>query len=307
MNNKRIKTEEILTLLTNCGRAAELIGEPMAIEGFCSLKQLRSHCITWAKDPQNYQFSVPEGVDHLLIVSPCRWEPPLKHYSLLVCENPKAVFFSILGEIWGQHPAPCIEPTAVIDDSAVIGKDVYIGHHCYIGPNVTVGNSTVIKHNVSIASPATIGEKCLIHSGAVIGTDGFGFFYREDGTPGKVIHFGGVTIGNDVEIGANACIDRGTIDNTVICDHVKIDNLVHVAHNTIIHSGAMVIANSIVCGSAEIGHNARISPGAIVKEAHRVGDGAFVGLGSVVLKDVPEKAVVVGAPARVIRERRPGE
>ncbi|MFG6376999.1 MAG: hypothetical protein K1W19_01530 [Lachnospiraceae bacterium] len=115
-------------------------------------------------------------------------------------------------------------------------------------------------------------------------------------------HFGGVIIGDNVEIGANACIDRGTIDYTYIGNNVKIDNLVHVAHNVQIQQNSMLVAGAIICGSADLKKGSYIAPGGIVKNQKKVGEGAFVGMGAVVMQDVPEYTVVAGIQARGIRK-----
>lgn len=131
---------------------------------------------------------------------------------------------------WPQEHKNGIASTAVIE-SKYIGKNVSIGHHCYIGPGVRIGEGVVIENNVSIKNNVAIGGNCLIHLSVCIGTDGFGFYMDEKWQPHKVDHYGGVTIGCDVEIGANTCIDRGTLDNTIIGNRVKIDNLCHISHN----------------------------------------------------------------------------
>lgn len=173
--------------------------------------------------------------------------------------------------------------------------------------NVKIGANTVIENNVSISNNVIIGAECMIHSGAVIGADGFGFAFDADGLPVKVEHFGGVIIGNRVEIGANTCIDRGTIDNTIIHSDVKIDNLVHIAHNVVLLKGAVVVAGAVICGSAQLGENSYVAPGGIVRNQLLVGDHAFVGLGAVVTKPVSEYSVVAGVPAKEIRKVKQGD
>ena len=141
----------------------------------------------------------------------------------------------------------------------------------------------------------------------MIGADGFGFAFSDNGLPIKVEHFGGVIIGDRVEIGANTCIDRGTIDNTVIHDDVKIDNLVHIAHNVVLLRGAVVVAGAIICGSARMGEDSYVAPGGIVKNQLQVGNNALVGLGAVVTKPVDDGSVVAGIPAKEIRKVKPGD
>lgn len=147
-----------------------------------------------------------------------------------------------------------------------------------------------------------IGCNTIIHSGVVIGTDGFGYFDNEDGLHEKVEHFGGVSIGDNVEIGANTCIDRGTLDDTYIGNNVKIDNLCHIAHNVTIEENSMVIALSMLGGSSTLKKNVYIAPGVMVMNQVTIGERSLAGMGAVVIKDVQNNKVVIGVPAKELRE-----
>ena len=156
-------------------------------------------------------------------------------------------------------------------------------------------NGTVVLGNVKL------GNNIMIGMGCVIGNHGFGFERREDGTLVRFPHFGGVIIEDDVEIGSNVCIDRGTFGNTVIGKGTKIDNLVHVAHNVQIGKNCLIVAHAMIAGGVKIGDNCWISS-SYIRDGCGVGTGAFVGLGSVVVKDVPPNDVVAGVPARSIKK-----
>ncbi|MGL1833760.1 UDP-3-O-(3-hydroxymyristoyl)glucosamine N-acyltransferase [Rhodocyclaceae bacterium SMB388] len=142
---------------------------------------------------------------------------------------------------------------AVIDVGVQLGEDVIIGAGCYVGAGVSIGAGTRLHSRVSVYDHCVIGRNCLIHSGAVIGSDGFGFAREPDGNWVKIPQIGRVLIGDDVEIGANTTIDRGALDDTVIRDGAKIDNLVQIAHN--VHIGEMTaIAGCVgIAGSTHIG------------------------------------------------------
>jgi len=185
-----------------------------------------------------------------------------------------------------------------------IGKDVSIGENSFIGEDVCIGNQTIIENNVCIYHKVHIGENCIIHSGAVIGADGFGYYINSIGVPEKVKHYGGVYVGDKVEIGANACIDRGTIDDTLIGSNTKIDNLVHIAHNVQIEENVMVVAGAVICGSSVLKQGSYVAPGGIVKNQITVADGAFIGMGAVVTKSTQENMVMTGMPAKPLREVR---
>jgi UDP-3-O-[3-hydroxymyristoyl] glucosamine N-acyltransferase len=125
----------------------------------------------------------------------------------------------------------------------------------------------------------------------------------EDGTPVKFIHLGGVVIGDNVEIGSCTCIAKGTLSNTIIEDDVKIDNLVHVAHNCIIRKGAFIIASSVLCGGVDVGENTWVAPNATVTQKAHLGKNSLVGLGAVVTKNVDPDCIVAGNPAKVLRKK----
>ena len=209
--------------------------------------------------------------------------------------NPRLDFARLLarldsevGFLWSEMP-PQIHP------SARIGKNVVIAN------GVTVGADTVIGHNVVIGREVAIGERCNIKSCAVIGEEGFGFERDENGMAVRLPHIGTVVIGNDVEVGSLTTICRGTLDNTVICDGVKIDDHVHIAHNIQIDQHAFIIACAEISGGVKIGKRAWIAPGASVLNQLSVGDDAVVGLGAVVVKNVESGVTVVGNPARPLR------
>jgi UDP-3-O-[3-hydroxymyristoyl] glucosamine N-acyltransferase len=175
-------------------------------------------------------------------------------------------------------------PGAYAHETAVIGKNCVLGAHVWIGIGVVVG------------------EGCVIQPGAKIGQDGFGYERDEDGRWVPKEHEFTVRLGNDVHIGANTCIDRGSWRDTHIMQGARIDNLVHIAHNVVVCSDAMIVAGAEVSGSVTVGADAWIGPNACIMQRVVVGPGALIGMGSVVLKDVRAHTTVAGNPARVINE-----
>ena len=168
----------------------------------------------------------------------------------------------------------------------------------FIGKNVLIGKDTKIYANVTIYNDVQIGENCIINSGTVIGAEGFGYEKDEHENWIKIAHLAKVVIGNNVDIGANTCIDRGTFDDTVIEDGVKIDNLVHIAHNVKICENSMIIALAMIAGSCVIGKNTWIAPCSVVRDRISIGEESIVGLGAVVVKDVKKNTIVAGFPAK---------
>lgn len=163
-----------------------------------------------------------------------------------------------------------------------------------------VGIGTLIHPSAVIGPNVTIGAGCIIKPGAVIGMDGFGYERDQEGRWVLKAHEFGVVIEDDVHIGANTCIDRGSWRDTRIMNGVRIDNLVHVAHNVMLGPHCVVVAQAELSGSVTVGMGAWIGPKACVKQRVSVGRMALVGMGAVVLEDVAAHTTVVGNPARVI-------
>lgn len=300
--NLSVSVKEILSFLQTTKYAIQFEGDKnLVIEGFCSCNIPKSKNISWVKDiTENCLESFLEKEDCLIVAKKgCLIDK--KSFSYIITGEPKAVFFSILDYFWGDKKTTQLAATAIIKTKK-IAQNVSIGEHCFIDEDVSIGEGTIIDTNVTILHHVEIGKNCIIHAGTVIGVDGYGYFVNENGNPEKVKHFGGVVIGDNVEIGANACIDRGTIDYTYIGNNVKIDNLVHIAHNVQIQENSMLTAGVIICGSAGLEKGSYIAPGGIVKNQKIVGEGAFVGMGAVVMQDVPEHTVVAGIQARGIRK-----
>jgi UDP-3-O-[3-hydroxymyristoyl] glucosamine N-acyltransferase len=147
-----------------------------------------------------------------------------------------------------------------------------------------------------------IGENCEICKTAVLGNDGFGFEPDENGDLVFFPHFGDVKVGNNVRIGSHTCVDRGNLNDTIICDNVKIDNLVHIAHNVKIEKNTLVVAGSVICGSVNIGENCFIGANSTIREHLTIGNNVIVGMGSVVTKNIPDGEIWAGNPAKFLKK-----
>lgn len=215
---------------------------------------------------------------------------------VVACHDPRVALAELVaryfppGDTWSGGAAAEVHATAILAPGVVLGCDVTIGAHSRIGPN------TVLAH-------VTIGEGVEIGANCSVGLPGFGYVRREDGSWLRFPHAGRVLIGDDVSIGSNSCIDRGSLSDTIIRKGAKVDNLVHVAHNVEIGEQAIVIAQSMLGGSAVIGANAWLSPAVSVLNKLTIGENSLVGMGSVVIKDVAPRSVVVGNPAKFLRFR----
>lgn len=300
-----ISVEDIMRYLDKVNLEYKIAGNSkLMINRYSSLKNIENGSITWIKEIEKFNYTDLKGCSDLIIVSCEAIEIEINKDNIcfIICRNPKEVFFTILEEFFKQKEYRGFISGSSVVETKDIGNDAYIGHNCYIGKEVIIEDDVVIKNNVTIEGKVKIGRNTIIHSGVVIGTDGYGYFQNSEGKNMKVPHYGGVIIGRDVEIGANTCIDRGTLDDTVIGDNVKIDNICHIAHNVIIEENCSVIAISMLGGSVVLEKNSYIAPGAIIRNQIVVGENSLVGLGAVVTKDVESNKVVAGIPAKVIKE-----
>ncbi len=240
--------------------------------------------------------------------------PP--HITALVHKNPYFAYSLIVNTFYKAkdfefennniHSSAKIGEGSKIAPNAYIGKNVVIGKNCFVGPNASImdncilGDNCVVNANVVI-SFAIIGNGCIFLNGAKIGQDGFGFAHNA-GVNHKILQLGIVEIGNDVEIGANSCVDRGAIENTIIHDGVKIDNLVQVAHNVVIGKGTVMAGCSAVAGSTVVGNYVQIGGNSSVNGHIKVGDGARIAGMSGVMRDVEPMQILAGIPAQPIRD-----
>lgn len=224
--------------------------------------------------------------------------------TVVAVENPRLAFAQTLSRFFVPENPAAVSAEAVIDPAAQISANVSIGPGSNIGPDVIIGADTTIGANVVIAGNVTIGNRCTIKSNSTIGEAGFGFVRKPDGTSVPFPHIGRVEIGDFVEVGANCTVVRAALDATVLEAHVKTDDHVHIAHNCHVGSGTFIAAGAVLSGSVQIGRNAWISPNATIIDYGKVGDDAFVGIGSVVTKPVAAKARVFGVPAKPIGSRR---
>ena len=222
-------------------------------------------------------------------------------------------------------PAPVfdtnIHPTAVIHDTAKIGEGCKIGANCYIGKNVELGNNVVLYPNVCVFDETTIGnnttvwsgtvirERCIIgshcifHTNVSIGADGFGYRPSDDGRGlVKIPQIGNVIIGHYVEIGANSCVDRAKFSATIVGDGCKIDNLVQIAHNSVMGRSCIMAGHSGLAGSVTLGDGVIIGGSASIKDHTTLHSGVTVGAGSGVVGDVQAGKTVLGYPAQDARD-----
>lgn len=213
----------------------------------------------------------------------------------------------------GSHPLACVHESASVGEGvriaagAVIGAGAELGAGCVIeagtvvGEGVRLGAGCRLYPNVTLYPGTVLGQRVVVHAGSVIGADGFGYAASRRGAV-KVHHVGGVVLGDDVEIGANTCLDRGTLLDTVVGARTKIDNHCQIGHNVVIGSDTLIAGMTGIAGSASIGSGVILGGYVAVSDHVSIGDGARVAGRSGVTKDVPPGATWAGFPARPHRE-----
>lgn len=292
-----------------------------AIAGIGSVESAGPGEITWVAQDALLK-KLPACKAGAVLIRPA-WakDVPAGSVAILV-DRPSVAIVTVLG-MFEEKPAvaPGVHPTAVVDPTAVLGASVSVGPHVTIGPGVQIADRTVLHAgvflgqgvqigtdcviwpNVVIRERCVIGSRVIIHPNATIGADGFGYEFL-DGRHVKVPQIGNVVIGHDVEIGANACIDRAKFGSTRIGPGAKIDNLVQIAHNVELGPGVILVAQVGIAGSAKIGAFSVLGGQTGVADHCRIGNQVTVASASAVTGEVPDKTQVAGIFAFDAREWR---
>ena len=265
-----------------------LVGDPQRlIQKLSPLDTAQADTLSFLSNPK-YQSQLATTQAGCVIVSPAVAEVTDTCSALIVADNPYH-YFARLTQLWRQHlpkdDAPLVHPSAVIHPSASVHATARIGPLCVVERGAHIGANTWLKSGITVGEDCHIGERCIIHAGVVIGADGFGFAMFE-GRWEKIEQLGAVRIGNNVEIGANTCIDRGALDDTVLEDGVKLDNLVQIGHNVHVGANTAMAGCAGVAGSARIGANCTVGGGAVVLGHLQLADGVHISAASVVMRSI---------------------
>ncbi len=284
----------------------ELAGNPdHVIERLSTLDAATSGDLSFLSHPK-YASRLAESRAGCVLVAVSARDAAVARGSCIVVDDPYYAF-ALVTQLWKRNhqpaAAPQIHPSAVIDPSASIadgvsigafvcvgpqatlGVGATIGAHCVIGRQAVIGDFTSLGPRVTVSDGCHVGQRCIVHAGAVIGADGFGFAPHE-GRWIKIEQLGAVQIGDDVEIGANTCIDRGALQDTVLEDGVKLDNLVQIGHNVRIGKHSALAGCAGVAGSATIGAHCTVGGGAVVLGHLVLADHVHISAASVVTRSI---------------------
>ena len=273
----------------------------LLINGLASLEAATPSQLSFVSNPR-YQQQLRHSKAACVIVGPQLKEVALLRGACIVSEQPY-LYFAKVTQLWKKTllasapqentKRPLIHPSAVIESGASVHPTAKVGALCVIERGAKIGAMTELKSRVTIGENCVIGDRCLLHSGVVIGADGFGF--APDGERWeKIEQLGSVRIGDDVEIGANTCLDRGALQDTVIEDGVKLDNLIQVGHNVRIGKNTAIAGCVGIAGSATIGAQCTIGGGAIVLGHLQIADHVHISAATVVSKSISKPGHYTG-------------
>lgn len=272
------------------------------------------HGITFAGDASYLSKALEAEVGAIIVPI----ETPTLNCPVIRHPNPRQAFGMVLGIMdrplplaKGIHPTAVISPSAVVDPTArigayvvieegsVVGPGAVIHPHCYVGDQCKIGAQTILYPRVTLVQDVVVGDRCILHAGCVLGADGFGFAWT--GTHrAKIPQVGQVILEDDVEIGANTCIDRATCGATLIRKGTKLDNLVQIGHNVSIGEHTVMAAHVGISGSSEIGSRVVMGGQAALSDHVKVGDDVVLGGRTGVVSDVTEPGQYAGLPAMPI-------
>jgi UDP-3-O-[3-hydroxymyristoyl] glucosamine N-acyltransferase len=274
----------------------ELHGDPaLSIQGLAPLEHAGPGQLAFLSNPR-YRSQLAASRAGCVIVAPAMLEAATARGACIVTPDPY-LYFARLTQLWKRQAAPpagpAIHPSAVIDPDAVIDPGARIGALCVVERGARIGAGTVLKPRVMVGEDCVIGERCILQAGAVIGADGFGFAPNA-GAWEKIEQLGAVRIGNDVEVGANTCIDRGALADTVIEDGVKLDNLIQVGHNVRIGKHTAVAGNVGIAGSTTIGAHCTIGGGAGILGHLTIADHVHISAVSLVSRSIAKPGHYTG-------------
>jgi UDP-3-O-[3-hydroxymyristoyl] glucosamine N-acyltransferase len=274
----------------------ELHGDPgLAIERLAPLDTAQPAHLSFLSNPK-YRQQLASSAAGCVIVAPAMKGEAAARGACIVADDPY-LYFARLTRLWkerhGATGAARIHPSAVIHPEAQVHPSARIGALCVVERGARIGAGTELKARVSVGEDCVIGERCTLHPGVVIGADGFGFAPNE-GRWEKIEQLGAVRIGNDVDIGANTCIDRGALDDTVIEDGVKLDNLIQIAHNCRIGAHTAIAGCVGIAGSTRIGAHCTIGGAAMIIGHLTIADHVNISAGTFVSRSLTKPGHYTG-------------
>jgi UDP-3-O-[3-hydroxymyristoyl] glucosamine N-acyltransferase len=294
----------------------EIVGDKnAAVDRFAKIEEGQPGAVSFLANPK-YEHYIYETRSTIVIVGKAFTPTQNIRTTLIKVADPYAAFAGLLRLYDENRPRPKgVSPKASIAEGVSLGKDCYVGDfavieagtvigdgcavypQCYIGPEVRIGNKTTVYAGVKIYGECVIGNDVTIHAGSVIGADGFGFAPDDRGVYQKIPQLGNVIIEDNVDIGANTCIDRATMGSTIIRRGVKLDNLIQVGHNVVIGRDTVAAAQFGIAGSSKVGDSCMFGGQVGIAGHLTIGNNVKAASQSGVSNDVPDDSAIMGSPA----------
>ena len=300
----KISVKEISAFLKR-----DYTGRDFDITSISSMNNIKNNSLLFYSDIINFKFKLKDNVNYdlknlekfknIVLITTDEFKEKI-NVPVISSQNPRLDFQRVVMEFFSEDRfKPGIHKTAIIEKNTSVGSDVYIGPHCYIGNDVKIGKKTKIFANTCIYGKTEIGSGSIIESNTTIGSEGFSFSGDE------LFHFphlGSIVIGNNVWIGSNCTVEKSQIDETVIEDDVKIDDLVQIGHNSIIKKHTQIAAGSIICGRVKIGTGCWVAPNVVIDNGYEIGDNCIIGASSLIRSNFPINSVIAGSPGKLLRK-----
>jgi len=288
---------------------ADLVGDPsVEVSTVAKIEEGHAGSISFLANPKYVSYIYTTDASAVLVARDFEPQAPIKS-ALLRVDDPYSAFTALLEQAdrFMRQSKRGVDERSFVAASAKVGEGVYIGAFAYVGENaviadgvavypnsyvgdfVKIGRNSTLYPNVTVYQRCEIGESCVLHAGAVLGSDGFGFAPQADGSYRKVPQLGNVVLGNEVEIGANTVIDRATMGSTRVADGVKLDNLIQIAHNVEIGKNTVIAAQTGISGSTKLGQQCMIGGQVGIVGHLRIASGTKLGAGSGVAKNITEE------------------
>lgn len=298
---KKIYIEEILQFLGD--KVLQVRGpiQNVFIDNLAEVERVNETTLDWIKPakPNKQEIAENSKARVLLVDSGVL---PIEGKTLIVVKNPKVALAEIGNHFFVEKIIPSIHPTVIIHPEAIIGNNCHIGPYSVIGKAI-IGDNCIIDSNVRVYDDVVMGRECVVKSGAVLGGAGFGYEHDEEGNKFRFPQIGQLILGDHVDVGSNTTIDRGSLSNTIIGHHTKISSNCLIAHNNKIGCNVTITGSVMLSGSNVIDDDVWISPNSSVKGWIHIGEGAIVGMGAVVVRDIPAHETWVGNPAHKLEKK----
>jgi len=269
------------------------------IVGISSINKAKKGQFSFCSQNNEKGLDITKKSKASLIICPEDFQKKLgKNSSYIFVKDPRLLFLRTVKEFFEEEELIGIDKSAIVETQN-IGKNVYIGPFVYIAKDVKIGNNTKILANVSILSNSKIGNNVTISESSVIGAKGLGPQRNKNKKLERFPQLGGTIIEDDVEIGANVCVMRGTIEDTIIQKGVHIAPLVNIGHNAKIGKNCYITPHAIISGSSIIGENSFVGAGSFIRDQIKIGKNVKIGMGAVITKNIPNNVTVIGNPGKI--------